>query len=119
MTFHSAASPGGIRAASDVDPAENVGISMVSLVPVESRLAVPDDCVASAVMAGSVPIMECVVPIGVVVDVAFWLFDSPIAIPPNVRLVVPGVRVVSIVFAALWIGTRESWSRSPTKSRGM
>lgn len=124
ITLHSAASPGGIRAASPVSPTENEGVAGLGLglgLALALALVELGDVVLDSmyiVAMGSVPIIECVVPI-TIVDVVFEDFVSLVTIPPNIRLVVPASKLVSIVVTVFWAGRRASPPRSPSKSRGM
>jgi hypothetical protein len=117
ITLHSAASPGGMRAASGVAPTENKGVAGLSLALVELGDAILD-CAFAVVAAGSVPIIECVVPT-VVVEVALVNFVSLVMIPPNARLAVPELKTVSIVVIRFWAERRPLPSRRPAKSRGV
>jgi len=107
MTFHSAASPGDMRAASVVVPTE--GIAALELALIELRVAV-----VRATAVGSVPIMEWVVP--AVVGMVFEDFFSLVTVLPNARLAVSELKTVSTVVAPYWDEKNTSLPRSPAKS---
>jgi len=104
-----------MRAASGAASTENVGLAFAEL---EGAIFV---C-ASTVVVGSVPIIECVVPVVVptaVVEVALVAFVSLVTIPPSTRLAVPEVIAVAAVVMAFWADKKPSPSSNPTKSRGV